>query len=411
MHLNYLAFAVPLFVFLMLLEYLVAQKQQKDYFNLHASIANVSIGIAERLSDVLVAGLFYFVYDYLQKHFGIFHITPTWWLWIVLLLFTDFIWYWYHRYAHQINIFWAVHVVHHQSEDFNYTVSARITVFQAVVRTAFWCVLPVIGFPASMITVMLLVHGLYPFFVHTRVIGKLGWLEYILVTPSHHRVHHAANEHYLDKNYGDVLIIWDHVFGTFATEKEEPVYGLTEPLRSHSFLWQHFHFLAELWLTVKNIPTLKGKLKTIFGSPNLIDTDARSKAEHIFHINQNEKAPNPNLNSYVVWQIIAALFALFFFILFEHYLNLNFKFLFTLLTVLTLVNCGAIMEQKKWIFNIEFIRMLNAVALGWPFLNHQNQGILLMISAVFIIIVLFYHSVEKKYLSIVYRHEKDRSQF
>ncbi len=262
-----------------------------------------------------------------------------------------------------------------------------------------------------MITVMLLVHGLYPFFVHTRVIGKLGWLEYILVTPSHHRVHHAANDHYLDKNYGDVLIIWDHIFGTFAAEKEEPVYGLTEPLRSHSFLWQHFHFLAELWLTVKNISTLKGKLKIVFGSPNLIDTDARSKAEHIFHINQNEKAPSSNLNVYVVWQIITALFALFFFILFEHYLNLNFKFLFTLLTVLTLVNCGAIMEQKKWIFNIEFIRMLNAVALGWPFLNHQNQGILLMISAAFIIIILFYHSVEKKYLSIVYRHEKDRSQF
>jgi sterol desaturase/sphingolipid hydroxylase (fatty acid hydroxylase superfamily) len=160
---------------------------------------------------------------------------------LALFIATDFVWYWYHRLAHTINIFWCVHVVHHQSEDFNYTVSARITVLQAFVRTGFWSVLPLAGFSAEMITSILLVHEVYPFFVHTQLIGKMGILEHIIVTPSHHRVHHACNDEYLDKNYGDVLIIWDKLFGTFVEEKAPPVYGLTKQLGSQSFLWQHFH--------------------------------------------------------------------------------------------------------------------------------------------------------------------------
>ena len=145
--------------------------------NLENSISNISIGIAERLLDVFVVGTFYYFYQYLEHNFGIFDIRPSILLWILLLLLTDFCWYWYHRLAHEVNIFWAAHIVHHQAEDFNYTVSARITVFQAFIRTGFWAILPVIGFPASMITSVLLVHGIYPFFIHTRVMGKLGFLE------------------------------------------------------------------------------------------------------------------------------------------------------------------------------------------------------------------------------------------
>ena len=215
MRLNILAFAIPLFVTFILLEYFIARKKKLDYFHLQNSFANISIGIAERLLDVFTTGIFFFVYDFLHSHFAIFKINAGIPLWVLLLICTDFVWYWYHRLAHEINIFWAVHVVHHQSEDFNYTVSARITVFQAVVRTGFWCILPVIGFPPAMITSMLLVHGLYPFFIHTRLIGNLGILEYILVTPSHHRVHHASNEEYLDKNY-DIIIIDTPPFGIVA---------------------------------------------------------------------------------------------------------------------------------------------------------------------------------------------------
>ncbi|MCD8740120.1 sterol desaturase family protein [Mucilaginibacter roseus] len=401
---NILAFAVPLFVVFMLLEYFVAKQKKLKLFDLHRSIANVSIGILERLTDVLAAAVFYGVYDYLQKTYGIFEIKPSIAMWILLFLGTDFIWYWYHRLAHEMNVLWAVHVVHHQSEDFNYTVSARITLLQAMVRTGFWSVLPILGFPAEMIVVMLLIHGLYPFFVHTQVIGKLGFLEYFLVTPSHHRVHHACNDEYLDKNYGDVLIIWDKLFGTFKKEDEKPVYGLTHQLNTYSFMWQHFHFFIELWIMVKREKTLKGKIRMIFGSPNLIDPSARENAERIFGVKVHEEPMQQRLNNYVVWQVIFMLVTLFFFILFEFELGATEKFLFTAFTVLTLINCGAIMEQKKWVFAVEFLRML-VIGSALYVYNADYHIMTFFICAVLALLALFYRTVEERYLSVVYQEQ------
>ena len=405
MKLNFLAFAVPFFTGFMLLEYFIARKKKLQYFNLHNSIANISIGILERLSDVLITGAFYFVYGHLQKNYGIFSIKPGILLWILLLLCTDFLWYWYHRLAHEINLLWAVHVVHHQSEDYNYTVSARITVLQALVRTCFWAVLPLLGFPASMITAMLLLHGIYPFFIHTRLIGKLGILEYILVTPSHHRVHHASNEKYLDKNYGDVFIIWDKLFGTFQKEEqlEEPVYGLTRPLNTYSFLWQHFHFLVEIWIAAKAKRSFSEKLKIIFGRPGHFDPATRKKAETIFKIkHSNDKLTQP-LNKYVVWQMIALLLTLFIFILFEGGLNTGFKISFVFATLLTLINCGAIMEQKRWVFHVEFLRLLSLLIIPvYNFAMHDHSIVPVIIALVPLLIIAWYQTLQKQYLTLVY---------
>lgn len=402
MHINILGFAVPFFVGLMLLEYTIAKKRKLPYFNLHNSIANVSIGIAERLSDVFVAGLFYFVYDNLQKNYGLFTIKPGVLLWILLFLLTDLVWYWYHRLAHEINLLWMAHVVHHQSEDFNYTASTRITVFQAFVRTGFWSVLPLLGFPAGMITSLLLIHGLYPFFIHTRLIGKLGFLEYILVTPSHHRVHHASDEKYLDKNYGDVLIIWDKLFGTFKKEEEEPVYGLTQPLKTYSFLWQHFHFAIELWLALKSKRSFREKIKLVFGKPEHIDPAMRNKAEAVFHIRRNPAEIEKPLNRYVIWQMIILLAGLFIFILLENYISLPVKFGLALAIILTLINCGAIMEQKRWVFLVEYLRL--AVFLMLPFYSFQFWQTKLFIAFLLMGALLFYYRpIKKNYLAQVYR--------
>jgi alkylglycerol monooxygenase len=160
------------------------------------------------------------------------------------------------------------------------------------------------------------------------LVGKLGILEYILVTPSHHRVHHASNEKYVDKNYGDVLIIWDKLFGTFVKEEEAPVYGLTKPLNTYSFLWQHFHFFIELWLAVKNTKGFSAKLKILFSKPEKVDPALRKKAAHIFNIQQNKSIIEKPLNKYVVWQMIMLLFSLTLFILLEKYLSVPIKVLF-----------------------------------------------------------------------------------
>lgn len=401
MNLNYLALAVPLFISLMVIEFFVAKKRGKRYFNFTNSVTNINVGIAERLLDTLITGLFFFVYDYLQRNFGIFSIQPSVVLWVALFICTDFTWYWYHRLAHEINIFWAAHVVHHQSEDFNYTVSARITVFQAIVRTGFWAILPIIGFPAEMIISVLLVHGLYPFFIHTRLIGKLGILEYILVTPSHHRVHHASNPHYLDKNYGDVLIIWDKLFGTFAKEEEEVVYGLTKPLKTHSFLWQHFHFLLEIYYAAKKEKGFRNKMRVVFGRPDDIDPDLRDKLEQKFHIRNNEKPADRELNRYVVWQVVFSLVILFLFILFEHHLSWQFQVLATFFILLTLVNCGAILEQRGWIFYLEYARAI--VALIAALLLNPSLTIATIALLAIALSLYYFNRLENRYLGFVYK--------
>lgn len=403
MHFNYLALAIPFFVGFMLLEYFVTKKKGYDYFQLHNSITNISIGIAERLADVLIAGFFFFVYDAIQKKYGLFHIEPSVAWWILIFLFTDFIWYWYHRLAHEINLLWMVHEVHHQSEDFNYTVSARITIFQAIVRTGFWAVLPFIGFPAEMITSMLLIHGLYPFFIHTRVIGKLGILEYVLVTPSHHRVHHASNEKYLDKNYGDVLIIWDKLLGTFQKEEEqeEIVYGLTKPLKSYSFLWQHLHFAIEMILAVRSKKTFKEKLKIVFGKPEKIDPALRAEAEKIFRVKPAPEKTDEPLNKYVIFQVLFLLASLFGFIAFDHTFSVLFKTMYALFVVVTLINCGAIMEQKIWVFRVELFRVFLILSVMFFYPDYLTSKFLLVLILSFILIIN-YRNTKAKYLDYVY---------
>ena len=400
MELHYLAFAIPLFLLFMLLEFFVAKRSGKQLFSFSASVANINVGIAERMADVVLTGLFYFVYDYLHKQFGIFYIRPSAILWVALLLCTDFTWYWYHRLAHEINLFWAAHIVHHQSEDFNYTVSARITALQAILRTGFWSILPIIGFPAEMITSILLVHGLYPFFVHTQLVGKLGILEYFMVTPSHHRVHHASNPEYLDKNYGDMFIIWDKLFGTFKKEESPVVYGLTHPLKSNSFLWQHFHFLLELAVAVKRKEGFSNKLKLLFGKPELIDPGIREQVEKKLNITHNQMSAGNQLNRYVVFQVVLAAILVFLFTLFATYLSWSFQLIAILMVLITLINCGAILEQRRWIFYLEYSRLflaLTAMIIYHPTYSMITVGVLLVL-----ITLQYFSALQQKYLDWVY---------
>jgi alkylglycerol monooxygenase len=402
MQLNLIAFAVPLFLLFIGLEYMYSRRKGKNFFQFAESIANLNVGIAERLLDVFMTGVFFFVFDYIQKNAGLFEINAGVLTWIVLFLLTDLVWYWYHRFAHEINLFWAVHVVHHQSEDFNYTVSARITVFQAVVRCMFWSVLPLIGFPAEMVVVLLLIHGLYPFFIHTQAMGKWGWFEKILVTPTHHSVHHASNPEYLDKNYGDVLIIWDKLFGTFAKLRDDvkPVFGLTKQLNSHSFLWQHFHFPLEIWMNFKYAKGIKAKLKVLFSKPDALDPRYRSVLERkLVNVRPGAK-PTIAMRNYVTTQTIFSLVLLFFGILFEHYIPGIQLFLLTAFIIVSLINSGAILDQRQWIFILEFLRALIVmIEIGVVYRNNWSWGCLV---AAFVIMIWYFRPMQRKYIHVLY---------
>lgn len=408
MNINFLAFAVPFFSGFMLLEYYLSKRKDKTH-HFEESVANVNVGIAERMSDIFMSGLFYFFFDWIYKNFALFHIPNNVLTWVLLFLMTDLAWYWYHRFGHEVSIFWSAHVVHHQSEDFNYTTSARITIFQAVARCLFWSVLPLAGFHPNMIVTFLMFHGAYSFFTHTQVINKMGFLEYILVTPSHHRVHHASNPQYLDKNYGDVLIIWDKLFGTFEPEKEPPVYGLIHPLNNRSFLWQHFHFTLEIWVTVKRTKGFLNKLKVIFGSPDHVDPSARGYLEKRFLQNTDRPKPTKILIQYIKLHSIITLVLLFFLTLLEHYLT-GFQLSIGAAYILVSVICsGAMLELRKWIFPLEIVKLC-LIALFFYSIVPQS-AVLILGASILLLITVYYKTISQQYFSLLFEQRKDNYGF
>lgn len=389
------ALALPVLLAIMALEYFYSKKKGKKYFNFPDTISNLSIGIIDRVSSLLFAGLFYFVYEYLNSHFAIFDIKPTPLNWVIMFVAVDFLWYWYHRFGHEVNIFWAAHVVHHSSKEFNYVVGSRVTILQSFVRLLFWCILPIIGFTAPMIVLMLLIHAFYQFFTHTQMVGKLGFLEYFLVTPSHHRVHHGSNENYLDKNYGGFFIIWDRMFGTFAEEKEKVKFGLTKPLKSQSLIWQIFHAWAELYVAVVQEKNILTKFKILFGKPDMVRAEIRKELEKKFLSKKVKGQISPLFKQYIVLQIAFSILVLILMLYFSDSLMTWEKYIFSLGIVVTLINCGAIMEQRQWVFHIEYIRFaIIVLGVGLYHLPWAIPGVIILAIG-----LIYYSSLKRFYFS------------
>jgi len=383
--LNPVAFAIPAFFVFTGLEYLAACRQNKKHiFKFDSSIANMSIGVAERALNLFVTAGFYSLFQFVFENFALWSIPNTPFVWITLILATDLLWYWYHRLGHEINLFWAAHIVHHQSEEFNYTVSARITTLQAIIRNCFWCLLPVAGFHPSMVMVTLVIHGAYSFFTHTQLVRNLGWLEYIFITPSHHRVHHASNEKYLNKNYGDLFVFWDKLFGTFQKEEEPVVYGLTHPLKSHSFIWQHVHYFMEMVEGVKQQHGLRKKLRVVFGRPEELDQTIRKDLEKKYLSKSKIQKASFRYKTYVQIQFVLVIIMLFATSLFFQILDGPDLFFLVVLIFVTLINCGALSEQRTWIYYLEQIRLI----ISTGYLGYLLSAPTLAFGAIVLILVI-----------------------
>jgi alkylglycerol monooxygenase len=393
-------------LFFIAIEIILAKKITGTVFSYKKIISNLSIGAAERLFNIWLGGMFYFVFRYIYNHFALLDIASSWYNWVVLLLLTDFIWYWYHRSGHEINILWAFHIVHHQSEDFNYTTSTRITVFQAIVRNIFWCILPFIGFPPEMIIITLVIHGGYSFFIHTELVGKLGWIEKVFITPSHHRVHHASNTEYLDKNYGDMFVFWDKLFGTFKEEDFKPIYGITKPLKTHSFLWQHFHYLLEMLYRFNHTAGFKNKLKIVLGKPEVMLGDEREIVEakwltEIQPISVIDRRTG-RYKRYINIQFAGMLIGLILITLYNDVFTVSSNFFFSFILLLTLINCCALLEQKKWIFFVEYVRII--FLLEYIALQFNDWYHFLLCNVVVLFFTLAYNTLKKKYMQLVYHY-------
>jgi sterol desaturase/sphingolipid hydroxylase (fatty acid hydroxylase superfamily) len=219
-------FAIPVFIALIIIEVVINAKKNLNLYKFKDSTANITMGLGSVVIGLLTKTFAFFVFLWIYQ-FRLFEIPNTWWMWGLLLLADDVTFYWYHRLAHQIRFFWAAHVQHHSSEHMNFSVALRQSWGEPFIKFLFWIWLPFIGFNPVYILIMQAISLVYQFFPHTKLIGKLGPIEWIFNTPSHHRVHHATQVQYLDKNHAGILIIWDRMFGTFMYgDPNEIQYGL-----------------------------------------------------------------------------------------------------------------------------------------------------------------------------------------
>jgi sterol desaturase/sphingolipid hydroxylase (fatty acid hydroxylase superfamily) len=259
--------AIPIFALLIAVEaYLVISENRED-FDRKDTWTNIFIG----LMSVVWGALFGLVTGYF--YLTIYELAPyempmnAWWAWVFLLFVDDFAYYWFHRFSHEIRFFWNFHVVHHSSNQYNLSVAVRQSWFGGIAHWIFYVPVALLGFPFWAFATM---HGfnlIYQFWIHTKLVGKIGFLEKILNTPSHHRVHHGVNNQYLDKNYAGIFIVWDKLFGTFVEESETPRYGIIKSLNSYNMLWINTHGWAEMLEAMKLKKTFFGKLRCVFGAP------------------------------------------------------------------------------------------------------------------------------------------------
>ncbi|MBM7115679.1 sterol desaturase family protein [[Archangium] primigenium] len=265
---NLTLYAIPAFVLLMAVEvlYLVRHRESGLLgYSLRDSAASLTMGLGYSAIGLLWKGVEFALY------LALYELTPLRMgtgalAWVLLIVGDDFCYYWFHRIHHESRVFWASHVVHHSSERYNLSTALRQT-WTPMTSSLFWAPLALLGFHPVMIVLQQAISLLYQFWIHTEAVGRLGPLEWVLNTPSHHRVHHGSNPRYLDRNYAGIFIVWDRLFGTFQAEDERPVYGLTHNIRTYNPVRIAFHEFAAILRDVRRGASWRVRLGHVFRGP------------------------------------------------------------------------------------------------------------------------------------------------
>lgn len=251
-----ITYATPVFFLLIFVEIIASRILKRDVYRVDDAINSISLGILSQVSGVFFRVMTISIYTIIYDHFSFFTLpADSVAVWVFALISYDFCYYWLHRMGHEVSILWAAHVVHHQSEEYNLSTALRQTSTGGLLGWVFYLPLIIAGVPPTVFAVVALIDLLYQFWIHTQLIDKLGWFDRIFASPSNHRIHHAVNDRYLDKNYGGILIIWDRIFGTYVEEDSlEPiVYGTRSQLKSLNPIWAnvevYFGMLQDFYRT------------------------------------------------------------------------------------------------------------------------------------------------------------------
>ena len=310
-----LLIAIPFFMVLILIELLYATKKNKQTYSTIDTIASLSSGVSNSIKNLLGLGVLLISYPYLLEQLSIVKLDNQWWVWMVAFIFIDFAGYWSHRISHNINLFWNNHIIHHSSEHFNLACALRQPISD-VIRYYPLLLLPaaILGVPEQLIAYIAPLHLFLQFWYHTEHIGKLGWLEYVFITPSQHRVHHAINAPYIDKNLGQIFSFWDRLFGTFQEEldDEPPRYGVLKAVQTWNPIRINFLHLIQLITDAYRTSSYWDKLRIWFmptGWRPVDVTDAYpiEYIEDIHGFERYDTKPSIFFRYYAILQLVAVL--------------------------------------------------------------------------------------------------------
>jgi sterol desaturase/sphingolipid hydroxylase (fatty acid hydroxylase superfamily) len=261
--------AIPLFAVMIAIEAFILLRRNRSAIDRWDTWTNILMGFVSVGFGFLFGLVTSLGYLFVYENSPLKMPMEAVWPWLILLFADDFLYYWFHRVSHESRFFWNFHVVHHSSNQYNLSVAVRQSWFSGMAHWVFYIPIAALGFP---LWAFVLMHGLnliYQFWIHTELIGKLGWFEYVFNTPSHHRVHHGVNPQYLDKNYAGIFIVWDRLFGTFEPEVEKVRYGITTPLTTYNPIWANIHAWVEMFEKMKSLETFGAKLRCLIMSPNM----------------------------------------------------------------------------------------------------------------------------------------------
>ena len=375
---NVYAYITPIVLFLLLAEILVNLVGKKGLYQFQDTVANIGTGIGNQCVNLAVVVLVMKWYGWLYT-FAPWEVPFTWYYAFLLLLLQDFIFYWFHRIGHTLNIFWAAHMPHHSSEELNLSVGVRASFTQRLFQFLFFdWVLVLFGFSPEMVYSVAGIHLLIAFWHHTRLINHLGWIEKIFVTPSHHRVHHGVNPQYLDKNFSEFLIIWDRIFGTFEEEKEEVCYGLTHPPRTWDPIYINIQFWKQLVEDCIAAPFWWDKLRLWFmplgWRPRGLETNTEKKR---IGYNRSEQTKYQSqqfrgLKPYLLAQIVFGLAVLMVTTNLKLPLEVADRILLSACIFLMIIAWGGLLRAKRWAALLEIVRLAFMAACLTFVLHHTG---------------------------------------
>jgi sterol desaturase/sphingolipid hydroxylase (fatty acid hydroxylase superfamily) len=366
---NFITFAIPFFFLLIGVEIYYSEKKSKGLFRWNDSISDLSTGVLSQIFGIFFKVVSLFAYFYFFDQFGFLKgiltiNNPV--TWVVGIVGVDFCYYWYHRLSHEVNFFWAGHVIHHHSEEYNLIVALRQGSLGGLSSWIFYTPLAILGLDPWVWIASYQINLIYQFWVHTRVIHKMPrWFEFLFSTPSHHRAHHAINPIYIDKNHGGIFIIWDRMFGTFQEETEPCVYGTVKPLQSFNPLWANLHYYIEIFKTSMSAEKFGDKLKVWIKPPGWIPSQGQEGPK--FHpipevAVEDFHKYDPNTSYYRVrytrYWFVATLIVSFGWLLFYKKLGNMDLILSSLAIVWSLASIVGILESKVWAIYVEGLRCL-----------------------------------------------------